>query len=123
MKIRTLVDALPSIRKIAEQDLHAKTLYRVSLLLDRFEGELKAYDSTREKLIEKYCDRKDGKIVPRPDCAADFEREMLELLDTEIDMEGIKVVEIPSYEDIRISYTDLCTLKEFIEIKFEEDAE
>lgn len=124
MKIRTLVDALPSIRKIAEQDLHAKTLYRVSLLLDRFDGELKAYDSTREKLIEKYCDRKkDGKVIPRPDCAADFEREMLELLDAEIDMEGIKVVEIPSSEDIRISYTDLCTLKEFIEIKFEEDAE
>ena len=121
MKMKSLVDALPSIRKIAGQDLHAKTLYRVSLLLDRFDKELKAYDETREKLIEKYCDRKDGKVIPKPDCAADFEREMLELLDMEIDMNGMKPVEIPADEDIRISYADLCLLSEFIKIKFEEE--
>lgn len=123
MKTKNLVDALPSIRKIAGQDLRAKTLYRVSLLLDRFDKELKAYDETREKLILKYCDRKDGKVVPKPDCAADFEREMMELLDMEIDMNGMKTVKIPADEDIRISYTDLCLLGEFIEIEFEEDEE
>lgn len=123
MKMKTLVDALPSIRKIAGQDLRAKTLYRVSLLLDRFDGELKAYDETREKLIEKYCDKdkKDGKVIPKPECAADFEREMLELLDMEIDMDVMKPVEIPADEDIRISYADLCLLSEFIKIKFEEE--
>jgi len=121
MKMKSLVDALPSICKIAGQDLHAKTLYRVSLLLDRFDKELKAYDETREKLIEKYCDKKDGKVIPKPDCAADFEREMLELLDMEIDMNGMKPVEIPADEDIRISYADLCLLGEFIKIKFEEE--
>ena len=109
MIMKTLVDALPSIRKIAGQDLHAKTLYRVSLLLDRFDRELKAYDETREKLIEKYCDRKDGKVIPKPDRAAEFEREMRELLNMDVDM------------NVRISYADLCLLGEFIKIKFEED--
>ena len=119
MKMKTLVDALPSIRKIAGQDLHAKTLYRVSLLLDRFDRELKAYDETREKLIEKYCDRKDGKVVPKPDRAAEFEREMRELLNMDVDT-------LPSLrsqyfsKDVRISYTDLCLLGEFIKIRFEE---
>ena len=123
MIMKTLVDALPSIRKIAGQDLHAKTLYRVKRLLDRFDRELKAYDETREKLIEKYCDRKDGKVAPKPDRAAEFEREMRELLNMDVDMNGVQPVEIPAEEDVRISYTDLCLLREFIKIKFEEEEE
>lgn len=123
MIMKTLVDALPSIRKIAGQDLHAKTLYRVSLLLDRFDRELKAYDETREKLIEKYCDRKDGKVIPKPDRAAEFEREMRELLNMDVDMSSVQPVEIPTEEDVRISYTDLCLLGEFIKIRFEEEEE
>ena len=123
MKIRELVDAVPSIRKISAQDLRAKTLYRVSLLLDRFDGELKSYDDVREKLIAKYCDRKGDRVVPRAECAEEFEREMLELLDTDIDMEGVKPVEIPADEDVRLSYTDLRLLDGFVTIKFEEDEE
>lgn len=123
MNMKTLVDALPSIRKIAGQDLHAKTLYRVKRLLDRFDRELKAYDETREKLIEKYCDRKEGKVISKPDRAAEFEREMRELLNMDVDMNGVQPVEIPAEEDMRISYTDLCLLGEFIKIKFEKEEE
>lgn len=121
MKMRELVDAVPSIRKIAEQDLSAKTLYRVSLLLDRFESELKAYDETRNKLIEKYCDRDGDKITPKKETAADFEKEMVDLLGMELDTENIKVVEIPADEDFRISYADLCAMNGFIKIKFDEE--
>ena len=122
MKIRELVDALPSICKLSGQDLRAKTLYRVSLLLDRFDGELKGYDTAREKLIEKYCERKDGRVVPKPEHAEEFEHEMLELLETEIDMDGVKPVEIPADEDVRLSYSDLRLLEGFVSIKFEEEA-
>lgn len=121
MKMRNLVDAVPSIRKIANQDLSAKTLYRVSLLLDRFEGQLKAYDETRAKLIDKYCETVDGKIIPKNGAKADFEREMLDLLDMELDMADVKLVEIPSEEDIHLSYVDLNNLKEFITINFKEE--
>lgn len=121
MKMKELVDAVPSIQKIAGQDLKAGTLYRVSLLLDRFESELKTYDEVRKKLFEKYCDITDGRAVPKKETAAEFEAEMTELLEMEIDMGGVKPVEIPADEDIRISYADLCRLKEFITIKFKEE--
>jgi hypothetical protein len=121
MKMKNLVDAIPSIRKIANQDLRARTLYRVSLLLDRFEGELKTYDEVRGKLIARYCDTVDGKVIPRKETSADFEKDMLELLDMELDMENIKIVEIPEDEDFKISYADLCAMNGFIKIKFEEE--
>ena len=117
MKMRELVDALPAMRKIACQDLGARTLYKVALLLDRFEAELKAYDETRIKLLQKYCDEIDGAVVPRKETEAEFESEMIELLETEIDTDGMKVVEIPAEENIRISYTDLRQIGKFIKIK------
>ena len=123
MIMKTLVDALPSIQKIASQDLHAKTLYRVSLLLDKFDSELKAYDDTRRKIIDKYCVVEGDKTIPKPECEKVFEKEMLELLNMEIDMTDVKHVEIPMDEDIKISYADLHLLKEFITIKFKEEDE
>ncbi len=121
MKMKELVDALPSIRKIANQDLSAKTLYTLSLLLDRFESELKAYDETRCKLIEKYCETIDGKNIPKKETLAEFEKEMQELLDIEINMANINPVEIPACEEFKISYADLCCMNGFIKIKFEEN--
>lgn len=122
MTIKNLVDALPSIRKVATQDLHAKTLYRVSRLLDRFEGELKSYDETRDKLVEKYCIRhENGGIVPKIGCREAFETEMEELLGTEL--EEARAVRIPAEEDIRISYADLRALRGFVEIEFDETEE
>ena len=44
MNMKTLVDALPSIRKIAGQELSMKTLYRVKRLLDKLEAHLRIYD-------------------------------------------------------------------------------
>jgi hypothetical protein len=48
---------------------------------------------------------------------------MQELLGIDLDMEGIKPVKIPAYEDVRISYADLRLLEGLIEIEFEEDEE
>ena len=121
MIMKSLVDALPSIQKIAGPDLHAKTLYKVSLLLDKFESELKAYDDTRRKIIDKYCTVDGDRVIPNTEYEKEFETEMLDLLNMEIDMEGVKPVEIPMDEDIKISYTDLQLLKDFITIKFMED--
>lgn len=122
MTIQNLIDALPAFRKLANQDLSAKTLYRVSRMMDRFEGELRAYDETRDKLVEKYCNlRENGEIVPKDGCKEQFEHEMDELLETEL--ENVRVVVIPAGEDIRISYADLRVLRGFVEIEFEETEE
>ena len=52
-----------------------------------------------------------------------LETKMQELLGLDLDMEGIKPVKIPAYEDVRISYADLRLLEGLIEIEFEEDEE
>ena len=85
MNMKTLVDALPSIRKIAGQELSMKTLYRVKRLLDKLEAHLRIYDEQRTKIMERCCTVEDGKYVPKPDMAETLEADMRELLDVEID--------------------------------------
>ena len=123
MNMKTLVDALPSIRKIAGQDLHAKTLYRVKRLLDKLEAHLRFYDEKRTEIMERCCTVEDGKYVPKPDMAETLEADMRELLDVEIEMDGIQAIRLPAEEDMRLSYADLCALGGLVEIEFEEEEE
>ncbi|MGN1410285.1 MAG: hypothetical protein ACI4XJ_08920 [Eubacteriales bacterium] len=120
MKMKELVDALPSINKIANQELSSPVLYSVNKLLSKFDAELKFYDKRRMELIDKYCEQSDGKVIPKKETAEEFEKAMRELLDVEVDVGGIKRVEIPEDENIRLSYADLCVLDGFITIKWNE---
>lgn len=120
MKMKELVDALPSINKIANQELSSPTLYRVNKLLGKFDEELKFYDKRRMELIDKYCEKLDGKVTPKKETAEEFEAAMRELLGVEVDVGGVKMVEIPEDENIRLSYADLCVLEGFITIKWNE---
>ena len=97
MKMKTLVDALPSIRKISGQDLSMKTLYRAKRLLDKLEAHLRFYDEKRTEIMERCCTVKEGKYVPKPDMAEALEA------------------------DMRLSYADLCALDGLVEIEFEEE--
>jgi hypothetical protein len=53
MKMKQLVDAAPSMQKIAGQDLHTGTLYRISRLLGKAEPHLKFYDERRAAILEE----------------------------------------------------------------------
>lgn len=123
MNMKTLVDALPSIRKIAGQELSMKTLYRVKRLLDKLEAHLRIYDEQRTKIMERCCVVEDGRYVPKPDMAETLESDMRELLDVEVDMDGIQAIRLPAEEDMRLSYADLCALAGLVEIEFEEKEE
>lgn len=123
MNMKTLVDALPSIRKIAGQELSMKTLYRVKRLLDKLEAHLRFYNEKRTEIMERCCVVENGRYVPKPDMAETLEADMRELLDVEIDMDGIQAIRLPAEEDLRLSYADLCALAGLVEMDFEEDTE
>ena len=64
-----------------------------------------------------------GKYVSKPDMAETLEADMRELLDVEIEMDGIQAIRLPAEEDMRLSYADLCALDGLVEIEFEEEEE
>lgn len=120
MNMRALVNAKPALIKIASQDLSMKTLYRVSKLLKKLDGELAIYEKQRQRIFEQHGEVSGDIYVPREGHEEDFVREFNELLAVEVDMGDIKPVKIPADEKIAMSYQDLCAVREFIEIEMED---
>ena len=119
MKIRQIVEARPSLQKLAAQDLSIKTLYKISKLLGKLDEELAFYNEHRGKILGKYCDIVDNRYVPREDELANLDVEMGELLDTDIEYE-VKEVAIRIDEDVKLSYSDLVALRGFVRIEGED---
>ena len=119
MKIRQVVNALPTLQKLANQDMSLKKLYKISKLLGSLDDEIAFYHEQRYKILEKYCDVVDGQYVPRAENNAKLNAELGELLNTEIDDSIVEVV-IDCDEDVKLSYNDLMILKGFIRVEGDE---
>lgn len=119
MKIIQVVNALPALQKLAGQDLSIKNLYKISKLLGNLEDEVAFYNTQRSKILEKYCDIEGNQYIPRPEEGAKLNAELNELLNMDIDRD-IKEVIIGLDEDIKLSYNDLVSLRDFVRIEGEE---
>lgn len=120
MKMQTLVDASPVLRRISVQELSLRTLYRLGMLFDKLEYNLKFYDSQRAEIMRECCTEKDGRFVPRPGKEEELERRFRELLEFEVDIGEIDPVVIPADEPLRMSYHDLQLVRNFVRIGEEE---
>ena len=116
MKIKQVVDALPSLQKLAGQDLSMKKLYKISMLLGNLDKEIAFFNTQKAKLFMKYCDTVDGQYVPREETKAQLVQEFNELLDTDIECE-IKEVVLGTGEDVKLSYHNLVALQGFVRIE------
>ena len=119
MKIRQVVDALPSLQKLAGQELTTKTLYKIQKLFGNLEREIAFYDEQRNKIMSKYCDIVGNQYKPREDSMVALNTELGELLDIDIECE-VKEVVIGLNENIKLSYNDLLALRGFVRIEGEE---
>ena len=120
MDMKTLVDASPVLRRISVQELSLRTLYRVGMLFDKLEYNLKFYDSQRAEIMRDCCTEKDGRFVPRPGKEEELERRFRELLEFEVDIGKIDPVVIPAEEPFPLSYHDLQLVRNFVRIGEEE---
>ena len=119
MKIGQIVEALPSLQKLAAQDLSIKMLYKIDKLLGKLNDELVFYNDQRTKIFNKYYDIVGNQYQPREENIEQLNAEMGELLDTEVECD-IKEVVINVNEDVKLSYNDLVQLKGFIRIEGED---
>jgi hypothetical protein len=116
MKIIQVVEALPSLQKLAGQDLSIKKLYQISKLLGNLESEIAFYNEQRGRILAQYCDIVGNQYVPREEDEAELNAKMRELLDTEIECD-VKEVVIGTDENIKLSYNDLVALKSFVSLE------
>lgn len=119
MKFIQLVNALPSLQKLAGCELTLQKLYHIKKLMGRLDNELAFYYEQREKIMGKYCDIVGNQYVQREGNEAKLNAELNELLSTDIDGE-IKEVVLGLDEDVKLSYNDVVALEGFVRIEGEE---
>ena len=119
MKIIQIVNALPSLQKLAGQDLSIKKLYKVSKLLGNLENEIAFYNEQRSKILSQYCDVVGNQYVPRQGCEDKMNAAINELLDTDVECD-IKEVVLGTNENIKMSYNDLMVLQGLVSIEGDE---
>lgn len=119
MKFIQIINALPSLNKLREQELSIKNLYKISKLMGNLEGEIAFYNQQRNKIMSQYCDIEGNQYVPREADVEKLNAEIGDLLNTEIECE-IKEVVISTDENIKLSYNDLVKLKGFIKLEIQE---
>ena len=115
MKFIQIIDALPSLQKLAEQELSIRNLYKISKLMGNLEGEVAFYNIQRNKIMSQYCDIVGNQYAPREADMEKLNAEMGELLNTEIEGD-IKEVELDINENVKLSYNDLVALRGFVRI-------
>lgn len=117
MKLRKVVNALPALQKLAGENLTPKTLYWVSKLLSKLDKEIEFFNSTRNKLVADLGEEVDGKIQVAAENIPIFQKKIAEILDIDIEAE-FSAAKIPTTENLKMSYNDLCLLDGFVELEF-----
>lgn len=116
MKIMQVVNALPSLQKLAGCELSLPKLYKISKLLGNLEHEIAFYNEQRNKILAKYCDVVGNQYVPRAEDEAKLNAEMAALLNMEIESEVVEVA-IGVDENVKLSYNDLMAMSGFVRIE------
>ena len=111
MKMKTLVDAVPALRKLSAQDMALSTLHRLHILIGNATPHLQFYDEKRNEILKKYCTEEGGKLVPIPDKKSALEKDICALLDVDID--DIEPISIAN-EAVKLSYADYIALNGII---------
>lgn len=119
MKIKNIVNALPSLQKLAAVELPCRVLYKINKLMDSLESELKFYNKQRDQIFQKYnVQMENGNLKLQGNDIEAFEREFNDLLNLEI--EDIKSIDVPADDNIKLSYNDIKALEGIINIQFED---
>lgn len=121
MKLDNVINAVPALQKLASESLTPKTLYWVSKLLSKLEKDVDFFNAERNKLVQEFgAEIEPGKWKVREEQFSDFECRMGDLLNVEIDAD-FKVVQLPTSENIKLSYNDLRLLDGFVELALVDD--
>lgn len=121
MKLGTVVNAVPALQKLAGEALTPKTLYWVSKLLSKLDIEIDFYNEERRKIVTSL-----GKEVETdkweipPEKREEFNSRMTELFNIEIEVD-YKVVQLPTTENVKLSYNDIRMLDGFVELALVDD--
>ena len=100
VKLSEVINGIDTMKYLMDVFLSAKTAYKVAKLAQEMEKELKLFSDAREKLIRKYANKdengelivdENNQITVAPENVENYQKELNELLETEVKFEVNKI--------------------------------
>lgn len=114
--MKDVVQAVPALQKLFEQDFPIKTSFAIGRLIRELNSELETYNQERSKLIYKYANKEenaDGTFSFNEENAALFQKEVMELLETEIEINA-EYISFELIENATITPNEAISLECFV---------
>ena len=116
-----ILNSIPVLNKISNMDLPIKTCFTISKNINKINEIVKVYNTYRDKLIDKHCEKKDGEpviegnsIKLKQEEVEDFNSELKELLDIENELDITKI-KIDDLNNISLSVLEFNSIRYLIE--------
>ena len=123
--LEQLVNSTEGLRELSQKTLKARPAYAVAKILKAAEAEMTGFNDTRMNLIKKYGDKKEngelntdenGNVHIAPGSLVDFNKELQELLDTQVEINANKI-KIEDIGDVDFTPAEMAQLDNFIDIE------
>jgi len=121
LQLGKLLNAEASLNKLINSDLPAKTSFQVARLAKKISGDIVDFKKANQELIEKYGERKDGKLIIEKGKyklgknTKTFNEEYRALIESEIKID-FDLIELENIEGLTLQPKDLLLLESFITI-------
>ncbi|MBP1889876.1 hypothetical protein J2Z53_001459 [Clostridium moniliforme] len=92
---KEILEKVGMLGEVSRKSLPVKVSYAIGKNIGKIESELKHYNNEREKIVEKYCEKdeegnlkiENGNYVIKEDEKENWEKDMKELQDIEVDVD------------------------------------
>ena len=122
MTLRNIVKAAPVLQKLTRHEFSVAQLYRATKLINAVNAELAIYNDGRRELIERHCEKDGEKLKYKDGTGVDFNRELQELLDVEVEL-NVKPLVLTERDNIRLTLADMDALEGLVELKIDDGEE
>lgn len=123
VQLNSLLNGIQVFQEISNTALPVRAAYNVARLIREIEKENQLFDESRRKILDKYGEKdengelkieENGNIHILPDKIADCNRELNDLLTTEIEINAEKI-KIDDIEDVKLTPAQLTLVDAFFE--------
>jgi|TARA_R110000744_G_scaffold375199_1_gene488517 hypothetical protein len=114
VKLLQIVNSVEALNKLSQQPMKAVTSFEVARNLKNISEELAIYEQSRGDLIRKFGkESKDGQIGIEPNTKEmkDFQKELGDLLNIEVDLNGFKQIKLKHLSKCELTPQEMGSLE------------
>jgi|GEM_PF-5186324 len=117
VKLKVILEAAPVLQKVSSFSLPAKVSYNIMRNTRKIEHELKPFEETRLKLVDKFGTvGDDGRTKVTPENMELFYKEVATMLEEDVDID-IRLIKINDLQDVKLSPNEI----QYIEFMLEKE--